>query len=182
MLAAASLGCAGTPRARAEQITTTPEGGTVLVTQGDGYQEATRAALKAMEGHCQSDYAVVMISKTGTGTSTSQGEAYSAYGSTVASSVHTTVFGTAITYVCRKPGPKDLNLRVVAEGYLGMVCTASKDCGGAPCVLPVPDSSNRYCARMDGSFPYAVKGQDCSDLPCMPGLKCRFSATQKYCN
>jgi hypothetical protein len=63
-----------------------------------------------------------------------------------------------------------------------MVCKDSKDCGGAPCVLPVPDSATRYCSRMDGSFPYAVKGQECSEMPCMAGLKCSFNGPRKYCN
>lgn len=181
-LSISNLGCASSPKARAEQVRTTPDGGTVLITQGEGFQDATRAALRAMEGHCRGEYAVVEITKTGTGTSTSNGEAVSAFGVTTYSSVHSTVFGTAITYQCRKAVPQDLNQRVVAEGYLGMVCKDSKDCGGAPCILPVPDAATRYCSRMDGSFPYAVKGQECSEMPCMAGLKCSFNGPRKYCN
>jgi hypothetical protein len=180
-LAAVNLGCAAAPKARAEQVRKTPDGGTLLVTQGDDYREANRAALKAMEIHCKGDYAVVEISKSGTGTFTSQGEAYSAYGATVASSVHSTVFGIAITYVCRKPGPKDLNQSVVAEAALGLKCSSPEDCGGAPCILPIPDYPDRLCARFDGTLPYAVKGQDCSQRPCMPGLKCSWNAAEQYC-
>lgn len=159
-LAAVNLGCAAAPKASAEQVRKTPDGGTLLVTQGEDYREANRNALRAMENHCKSDYAVVEISRSGTGISPSS---------------------TSITYACRRPGPKDLNQSVVAEAYLGLKCSRPEDCGGAPCIVPAPDHPDRLCARSDGTLPYAVKGQDCSQRSCMSGLECSWSGAQKYC-
>jgi hypothetical protein len=150
-----AVGCSRPRVASTEQIRKTPDGGTIVVSAGSKSREATRTAVSAMESHCQGEYAVVEISKTST--------------------------GTAYSYACRKPGPRDLNQGLIVELYAGLPCSAEKDCGGAPCVQFEKGEPDKVCARMDGSLPFVGPGGDCSKTPCMPGYACARTATKNFC-
>jgi hypothetical protein len=187
MLAVAGVivagGCA-TSVAGSQQIRRTAEGGTYLVTGGSNLSAAMKATQNGIERHCRGEYEVTEVARTDTGASIGSGSAFTYYGVTSASGSSTKLFGTGVTYLCRKPTNSDLNVwlaEAASADLLGKKCERTSDCGPFPCGIAARNSNSTVCTLADGTLPFSGLGGPCErDADCLDQLRCR-TAVQNYC-
>jgi hypothetical protein len=187
MLAVAGVvfagGCA-TSVAGSQQIRRTADGGTFLVTEGSNFSAAMRVTQNGIEQHCRGEYEVTEVARTDTGASVGSGSAFTYYGVTSASGSSTKLFGTGVTYLCRKPTNPDLNVWLVeaaSADLLGKKCERQSDCGPFSCGSAARYPNSTVCTLADGTLPFSGPGGPCErDADCLAGLRCRTSATN-YC-
>lgn len=181
-------GCTHTRIAYSEQVRKTADGGTILLHDGEGTQDAVVRALMDIDAHCRGVFEIVETAKTGTGQSFSSGSAYSAYGWTAGSSATSLVFGTSITYVCRRPVNTELNQSVIEFAMAGRTCNTENDCWGLPCVPKPGLTSKGVCVRTQPSgsaglptpTPQGIGARCTRADPCPGSLACAMVEGKDY--